>query len=90
MFTLLRCHARQTSTAFSFALVRSRVAELGNAVVRHSMEQYLQSSSETQGSLESQAHCLDAPRSFLLEGNIGIRVTEALHTPELCPLHTCK
>lgn len=67
-------------TAFPFALLSVREADSPSAVVRHSIKQYLQNSSVTQGSLESQAHCLAAPRSFLLKGNISVRVMEAWHT----------
>lgn len=67
-------------TAFSFALLSGVEADSPNAEVSHSSKQYLQNSSVTQGSLECQARCLAAPRSFLLKGNISVRVTEALNT----------
>jgi len=78
--TLYLKYTSHVITAFSFALLSGKEADSPNAVVRHSIKQYLQNSSVTQGSLESQAHCLVAPRSFLLKGNINVRVTEALHT----------
>lgn len=58
-------------------------------MVGHSIKQYLQNSSVTQGSLESQAHCLAAPRLFLLKGNINVRVVEALHTHQSYIYYTC-
>lgn len=75
-------------TALCFALLNGRAADSPRAVVRHSIRQYLQNSSVTQGSLECQAHCSAAPTSFLLKGNISVRVVEAFaHIPVTTVTH---
>lgn len=64
-------------TAFSFALLTCRERDSPKAVVRHGNKQYLQDSSVSQGSLESQARCSAAPRLSLLKGNSNVRMMEA-------------